>query len=415
MPRIHLAEGELIRVFGPAALNVATGEIEVLGALYSTGERIIIHRLRSYTILALKESVLDVNLGSEGTIQAANKEDPYLEWRKTAEEIINDKPHKIMVIGQVDSGKSSVSILLSNIALNKGEKPAIIDGDVGQADIGPPGFITLSYPSGKTVWMRTLKPRAMKFIGDIKPQGHMFQIIQAIKQLIDISIRDNRSPVIIDTDGWVMDTYATIYKSTLIEEVRPDHLVVIGDTLYEIYKKYSSIGIKVKMIKPPPSKRERNREDRRYLRSEKYKEYLDDGKPVRLGLATTIISGHPLFHGAPVDPALIQEIIGVKPLYASKTPDTLYMVVQEPIKNPRLDLLKNAFGVQRIRYYVAGFEKRAYAALIGDQTDYPAMIEKIDFASGTIYLKTKEVTNTHIVRLSRYKLTEEYHESLLEY
>jgi len=84
-----------------------------------------------------------------------------------------------MVIGQVDSGKSSVSILLSNTALNNGEKPAVIDGDVGQADIGPPGFISLSYPDSKTLWMRTLKPYAMKFIGDIKPQGHMFQIIQS--------------------------------------------------------------------------------------------------------------------------------------------------------------------------------------------------------------------------------------------
>ena len=414
MPRIHLEKGELIRVFGPAALGITKGQVEVLGARYSTGEKIIVHRLRSYTVLALEETILEANLASQGTIQAADQEDPYLEWRKIAEEIIKAKPRVVMVIGQVDSGKSSVSILLSNTALNNGEKPAVIDGDVGQADIGPPGFISLSYPDSKTLWMRTLKPYAMKFIGDIKPQGHMFQIIQSIKQLINTALRDNKTPVIIDTDGWVMDTYATIYKSTLIEEIRPDHLVVIGDQLYEIYNKYSSLGIRIHKIKPPPSKRERSREDRRYLRAEKYKEYLDGGKPVKINMTKIIISGHPLFYGAPVDPELIKEVIGVKPVYATKTPDTLYMVFQEPIRNQRLDLLKNAFGVQRIRYYTAGFEKNAYAALIGDISDQPAIIEKIDFANKIIYLKTKNTINTCIIRLSRYKLTEEYHETPLE-
>jgi len=72
MPRIHLEKGELIRVFGPAALGITKGQVEVLGARYSTGEKIIVHRLRSYTVLALEETILEANLASQGTIQAAD-------------------------------------------------------------------------------------------------------------------------------------------------------------------------------------------------------------------------------------------------------------------------------------------------------------------------------------------------------
>ena len=51
----------------------------------------------------------------------------------------------IMVIGEIDTGKSTLVALIAQWFRENGKKVAVVDSDIGQSDVGPPGFVSVSY------------------------------------------------------------------------------------------------------------------------------------------------------------------------------------------------------------------------------------------------------------------------------
>lgn len=414
MPIVKMKKDEILSFFGPAAVTVLNGLIEVLSKKFGRGERIIVHKLKNYIVHAIEDTELDVSMGQGAQIQQVDENEPYLERLGIAKEIIENGYEKIMIIGGIDVGKSTLTVLLSNMALEKGYKPAVIDSDVGQADIGPPCFISMSYPEQQVLWMRELKPVAMKFIGDIKPQYHIEGIIHKLLELIGKAQNDKRKPVIIDTDGWVGDEYALNYKHRLINEVKPDALIVIGEELAVFFRKYERIGIKTYVTRTPIIRRTRNREERRMLRRDKYKEYLENAPQRKIELDNVIVIGHPLFHGVEIPkPTNNQNNVFNNILYISKTYDTLHIVTQHHIRSEQLEVVKKTYGISKIKVYPIGFEKNMYVAVSDGSEDYPALIEKIDYNNKSIILKTGFNGEIRIIKLSNIRLTEDYSEQMI--
>ncbi|MCD6300854.1 MAG: GTPase [Staphylothermus sp.] len=415
MPVVKMKKDEMLKIFGPASVHVVKGEVEVLGKRFTESNRFVVHKTKSYIIRALMDSELDFTLAPNAQIQGVEENDPYLEWFSKAEEIIDKKYKTIAIVGGVDSGKSSFSILLSNLALEKGLNPSIIDADVGQADIGPPCFISMAYPSEQVIWMRFLKPAKMKFIGDIKPQNNTSNIIYKVKEFVQIALRDNREPVIIDTDGWINDIPSLLYKAKLLLELRPDVLIVLGKELYPYFKRFAKLGINIINLSVPENRKTRNREERRMLRSDKYREFLYDAPLRKVGLDDVLIANMPVFLGEEIN---VNEL-GVEPrdkvLYASRTFDTLYLVLSETVRLQGFEQLKTRFNVPKTRILVSGFENRTYVSIVDQNNDeYPGLIDKIDFVNRTIYYRCKYNIKPWIIKFSKIKLTEDFQEQLIE-
>lgn len=416
MLKIEIPKNSIIRVFGPALLSIVDGSIEVLGKRYSRGEKLVVHKVRSYPVIALENTVIEANLGPEASIQeVAGEEDPILDWINTVENIVGSGYKKIVVLGPIDSGKSSLTILLANKLLDKGVKTAVVDSDVGQADIGPPCFISLSIYREPVIWMRELKPDIMKFIGDIRPQYYVDKIVYEVKNLVEYALdRLGIETVIIDTDGWIGDSYAIEYKSRLIETIMPDAIIVLGKQLHGIFKKYESLGMKVHELETPKQLRTRSREERRWLRSEQYKKFLEEASVKRYSIDKIVLSGHPLFRGIELSAGEVSKIIGHEVLYASRNVDTLTLVLQSHTRNIQSDKLKESYNVSRIRYYVAGFEKGLYVALSDGEKDYPGIVVDIDYKGRTIAVKTLYNEVPRIIKFSRIRLNENYLEQIIE-
>ena len=51
------------------------------------------------------------------------------------------KVRKILIVGDSDTGKSTLATYITNEALKKGYRPGIIDADIGQGDLAPPNAI----------------------------------------------------------------------------------------------------------------------------------------------------------------------------------------------------------------------------------------------------------------------------------
>lgn len=87
------------------------------------------------------------------------------EDRKELLNVLNghEKPVKIMILGGVDTGKTTLATFLANELLSSGFRVAIIDSDIGQKGILPPATISLGFPEG-----------LFESFGDIKAYKHYF-------------------------------------------------------------------------------------------------------------------------------------------------------------------------------------------------------------------------------------------------
>jgi polynucleotide 5'-hydroxyl-kinase GRC3/NOL9 len=410
---MKIKRDEVIIVYGPAAINIVDGAVEVFNKKFRPGDRIIVHKLKNYVVHAIEDSELEINMGEGAYITQPDQNEPYLERLELVEKIVESDPRRIMVIGGIDTGKSTIAVMLLNKFLEKNYKPAVIDSDVGQADIGPPCFISLSYPEQQVIWMRELKPAAMKFIGDIKPQYHVEGIIYKLHELVEKAEADDRRPVIIDTDGWIGDEYALNYKHRMISEIRPDTIVVTDELLAGFFKKYEILGSRVYVFRAPANRRIRDREERKTLRRDKYREYLEDAPLKKIELDKIILVGLPLFHGVELPKPMDNEALANSIVYVARTYDTLHVVVNQHLGNELVEAIKKIYGVQKIKFYSNNFGKKLYVAVSDGVTDYPGLIEKIDFDTRTIMLKTRFNGEIKIIKFTNIYLADDYSEKMI--
>ncbi len=90
-------------------------------------------------------------------------------------------PTIIMVIGTIDTGKSTLSHFLFKEFCMMSTLTALVDADLGQSVIGPPTTVGLSIKKGsKSIRSST----SFCFVGSTSPRGHMIQAIVAVKKLV---------------------------------------------------------------------------------------------------------------------------------------------------------------------------------------------------------------------------------------
>lgn len=408
---VKLSKGEGVKLYGPIAVTVKEGCISIHGRKTCKDERFVVHKTRNYIVEALENCELEVSMLDESQIQHLEKEDPYWEKKNLVEKIVKEH-RRIVVIGCTDCGKSAFVTYVFNAFLEKGKKPAVIDGDVGQANIGPPGFLSLGSSDKQVYWTSELSPVAMRFIGDIKPQYYTHIICRELEFLANYATRLGYTSVIVDTDGWVGDEHAILYKQKLVETLRPDAIVVLGENLDKYFVQYSKLGITIYSVRSPIHRKVRSREERRLLRSLRYRSYLEEAPLVKLSMNKVVVTGLPLLQGSELDVELLSKFVEGKVLYASSLPGALY--IYGSVKNYNADELKK-LGFEKVKVYQQGFEKSLYCAVEAPGgIDYPCVVEKLDFASREVLVKTKYIGEVSLLKISRIKLSENFLEEYVE-
>ena len=81
-------------------------------------------------------------------------------------------PESILVTGPTDAGKTTLSTCIMNQAINRGLRPAIIDADVGQGDLGPPTAIGCGVVQSQILNLRDVLPKYFEFVGNTNPAGY---------------------------------------------------------------------------------------------------------------------------------------------------------------------------------------------------------------------------------------------------
>jgi polynucleotide 5'-hydroxyl-kinase GRC3/NOL9 len=198
----------------------------------------------------------------------------------------------IIVIGSVDTGKSTLSDYLFQNLNTPTNLTALIDADLGQSVIGPPATVGLSLGTASS---NMLHPVCLRFVGSTSPRAHMLQSIVAVKKLVAKAIYMKARNIVIDTSGFITGAIGQEFKFQKIDLIGPTHVVALEKKselsllLKNIsYRKGTSIcRIKVltELVKC------KSPEKRKCYRKERFKNYFRNAKLRFLSLEETGLHG----------------------------------------------------------------------------------------------------------------------------
>jgi polynucleotide 5'-hydroxyl-kinase GRC3/NOL9 len=181
-------------------------------------------------------------------------------------------------LGKIDSGKSSYCTYLLNKLVNGKCRVALLDGDLGQSDIGPSGTVGYAIISKPVTELYNLKLQNAFFVGFTSP---IMAITKTIEGLVVMKAEILQRPidfVVVNTDGWVTGDIAVSYKTQLVQELKPDVIVgvQVEDELRSLIAYLDNTS--VILVEPSSSLNQRSAEKRKSLREMSYAKYMKNAK-----------------------------------------------------------------------------------------------------------------------------------------
>jgi polynucleotide 5'-hydroxyl-kinase GRC3/NOL9 len=133
----------------------------------------------------------------------------------------------VLLVGGLDTGKSTLSRSLLSEAVGAGRRAAFIDADVGQKSVGPPGTVTLKIVGSAADLEpeRLAEQDALAFVGAISPEGHLLPVLAGVATLHRRAAEEGAEFVVVDTSGLVSGVHGQILKYHKVELLRPDLVV----------------------------------------------------------------------------------------------------------------------------------------------------------------------------------------------
>ncbi len=420
---IALKDGEVLRVVGPARIEVLEGRILLVGTFLENGDSAVIHRFRSYALKALSDSLLRVILGTDASVERPNEGEEVIDvWLNAVKAIASDEvvPKKIVILGPVESGKTTFAAFLANWLLHEGVGVCLIEADIGQEDVAVPAVVALARPTKHFIWQRELSFETIRFVGCISPAHCQHQLLGAFLDTLRLAKREGCDAIIVNTDGWVGSKQALDFKISLIRWSRPTHVVVLEDSLYKVIR--NSLGKLIKVIyAPPPRKvRERSRDERRRLRSNAYRRYFSSAKVRSVNLDEVSVIGSSVLSGVELG------IDDLKHLCSSLPEDLLKCVAKTTLYGQCLNIIvkedcgsrppstREEGGSKLIVNIVRPADLKGYlVALLNDDFNDAGLgiIEGFDPSEGVLRILTPYTGRIVGLIFSRVRLSEDYEDS----
>jgi polynucleotide 5'-hydroxyl-kinase GRC3/NOL9 len=149
------------------------------------------------------------------------------EYEALVDDAVRTK-HTVVLVGGLDTGKTSLSRNVLTAAVEAGRPAALLDADVGQKTVGPPATVTLKMVrSGADLEPGSLAVAdEMSFVGSTSAQGHLLPVVAGVARLHRRAKDEGADLVVVDTSGLVSGITGQVLKYHKVELLEPD--LVIG-------------------------------------------------------------------------------------------------------------------------------------------------------------------------------------------
>lgn len=131
-----------------------------------------------------------------------------------------------MLIGGLDTGKTTVAMAAVRAALSSGKTPVVVDADVGNSTIGPPACVGMKVFESEEDIERIREPDGLQFVGTVTPSRLVLQHVVATAVMVERARRLG-DVVIIDTSAVASGVAGETLKYHKTELCRPERIVAL--------------------------------------------------------------------------------------------------------------------------------------------------------------------------------------------
>jgi polynucleotide 5'-hydroxyl-kinase GRC3/NOL9 len=405
-------KGSTLLVDGPACVYLLAGEAEVFGAPVKVGVKTVIREGKRVAFEVKRKAQFDLMLGEGASFEEHKGSTIPTSWKEACNLVLAlaEKPVTVLVMGEVDSGKTSFCTYLANKALKEKRRVAIIDADLGQSDIGPPSTIGYHFLKTPVRDPFLLKAENACFIGTTTPSGALNKVIDELAKMKDKTLEKPIDLLVINTDGWVQGKEAVQYKLHLIRRVAPK--VVVGIQQHEELTPILTAlqGVKVISIESPAAIKRRSREKRKVLRELSYKKYLKGAKVQSFPLSWVKVEGITFGTSMSLNKKLLEEVrvkLGVPPLYLGGTSNAIIIVLGRNcwVKTEQIPSLEKELG-KKIMLFREGAEQGLLVGLHDEKESFLGIgiLNRIDYERRMLQVFTAVTANVSSIHVGQVKL-----------
>jgi polynucleotide 5'-kinase involved in rRNA processing len=136
-------------------------------------------------------------------------------------------PGVVMLLGGIDTGKTTFGHELARRALGQRIPTAIVDADIVQSTVGPPTTVGLRLlvSEGELSEESLRVADGLGFVGSLIPKGHLLPLISSTAKLVSHARKAGSKMIVVDTTSLVSGIYGQTLKFFKLDLVEPDVVV----------------------------------------------------------------------------------------------------------------------------------------------------------------------------------------------
>ncbi|KAF1083596.1 MAG: hypothetical protein GQF41_0374 [Candidatus Rifleibacterium amylolyticum] len=403
--QLNIKKTEFFLLNGSATVKVDSGAIEIIGARVASGEQVKVPVGKKIPLLGIEDAVLTIEAPEEALTKMEASSIP-VEWDELADKIAAEKKagslYKILVLGEVDTGKTFFSTYLANRLLAKVGKTAILDCDTGQSDIGCPGTFGMLLLAKPAIFLTELEPTHMYLLGAHSPGLHFVPALTGLVEMLHKAEKE-ADALIIDTTGWVQGDGGRAIKKAKLDMVQPDKVILMqrGTELEHLVKHLPA----EKIVRLPVSKKASatSQMDRKELRELVSRRYFADARVFEIPFRQVYTDRCYFLTGTKI------ELEGT--LHAEKLSgwEGTLVVTSGPLMPELTKSWPKDTGM--IRNFIAGNEKGLMVALLDEHQNMLAVarLEEMDFLNNNFRLRSNykgDIGKVKGIQFGSLKITE---------
>jgi polynucleotide 5'-hydroxyl-kinase GRC3/NOL9 len=412
-------KGKTLLVDGPASVTLMSGKAEVFGSSVNMNHKVVIREGKRLPFAVVENAAFDISLGENASAEEVDENTIPAVWAKSFEELLRlqDKPVTVMVLGSVDSGKTSFCTYLTNRLLREKQRVAILDGDLGQSDVGPPCTVAYTFATKPVTDLFSLEAKNAFFVGSTSPSTAVDRLIEGLTLLEKEVLCSDQDFVVINTDGWVEGDEAFSYKVQLIRALDPSVIFCLQQK-DELSSFLSIPERSVTVVDSPATIRQRTREKRKSLRELGYIKYLRSAKVQSLPVSWLRIEEDDLLGLSRMgennrQAEKIYELLGMKPLHIAELKDKICVVIGNNrwISSDNIRRVQE-FTKKKVVILRKGEEEGLLLALHNVKRKFLGIgiLREVDYARKILKIFTPVSKEISIVSLGKVKLGKNFKE-----
>jgi polynucleotide 5'-hydroxyl-kinase GRC3/NOL9 len=318
-------------------------------------------------------------------------------------------PGVILVLGAPDTGKTTLALHAANTALQRGLRVGLIDTDVGQSEIGPPGTVGLALPDAPAASIAEWRPAALAFVGATTPVGRLLDIVVGARRLADEARRRGAETLIVDTSGLIQGALAIKLKLAKLEVLQPTSVLALRrsrelDPLLRLVP----VACRATVVSLTPSEAARAKPPglRKAWRAARFAQYLQEARLHEIDPRRVLAADGWLFTGLSLDPPRLRAAgaaIRADVLYGEETSDGIRLVTRGfPSLRSHVGL-SDLFGSRRVAFTPATVFQNLLVGLLeeGGRLAEIGLLQNVDFA-GRMLRVLSPLRSEGALRVLRY-------------